>query len=329
VISVVIVAYGSAEALAGTLPALAAELQPGDEVIVVDNGSTDGSAEVAREYGRVIESAENLGFPAACNLGAKDARGELLVFLNPDAVPERGWGEAIRRPLDGPWVGWQGLVVSGGAVNASALEVHFTGVAWASVAHVDTPQEVTAVSGACLAVRAAEFRAIGGFAEGFFLYHEDVDLSLRLRLAGGRLGIEPAARVEHAYEFSKGGYKWRLLERNRWATLVRCWPGPVLAAVAPVLLATELAIWAAALAGGWAPEKARATREAFGLLPEWRRQRRAIQAARRITPATFASWLTPELSSPFLGPAVRASPLLRLYWSLARRAIATRTSPPA
>jgi GT2 family glycosyltransferase len=298
-------------------------------VIVVDNGSTDGSAEIAREYGRVIENSENSGFPAACNHGAAAAGGELLVFLNPDAVPEPGWGEAIRRPLGGPWTAWQGLVVADGKVNSSATDVHFTGVAWASSAEAAAPREVAALSGACLAVRTAEFRALGGFAEGFFLYHEDVDLSLRLRLAGGRLGIEPAARVEHAYEFAKGGYKWRLLERNRWATLVRCWPGPVLAAVFPALLATELAIWAAALAGGWAPEKWRATREVLRALPQWRRERRAIQAARRISPAEFAEWLTPELSSPFLGPAVHASPLLRVYWALARRAIATSTSPPA
>ena len=112
-------------------------------------------------------------------------------------------------------------------------------------------REVGYLSGACFAVRREAFDAVGGFDASYFLYHEDLDLSLRLRLAGGRLGVEPDARVEHDYEFVKGDYKWELMERNRWATLVRTWPGPVLAVVAPALLATELAIWLAAAAGGW------------------------------------------------------------------------------
>ena len=60
------------------------------------------------------------------------------------------------------------------------------------------------VSGACLAIPSSEFDELGGFAEDFFLYQEDVDLSLRLRLAGGRLGLEAGARVDHEYEFEKG-----------------------------------------------------------------------------------------------------------------------------
>ena len=69
--------------------------------------------------------------------------------------------------------------------------------------------------------------------EPFFLYHEDVDLSLRVRLAGGELGVEPAARVDHDYEFEKGADKWRYLERNRWATLIRTYPAALLAAAGP------------------------------------------------------------------------------------------------
>ena len=314
-LSVIVVAYNHAAALAATLPALQRELREGDEVIVVDNASLDESAELAREYATVIEAGQNLGFPAACNAGALAAGGDLLVFLNPDAVPQPGWGEAIRRPHDGPWVAWQGLVMSGEEVNSSGNVVHFTGITWAGAERAEGPREVPSASGACLAVRAAEFRAVGGFEAGFFLYHEDTDLSLRLRLAGGRIGIEPAAVVQHEYEFEKGGYKWRLLERNRWAVLVRCWPAKLLALSLPALLATELAIWLAAARGGWAAEKRRATIEAVRSLPRWRRERRTIR--RNVADAEFARWLTPDLTSPFLGP-VAGNPaviaLLRGYW---------------
>src|SRR5207342_3588613 len=91
------------------------------------------------------------------------------------------------------------------------------------------PREVGFASGACLAIPAASWRASGGFAPGYFLYHEDVELSLRLRLGGRRIGIEPRAVVDHDYEFGRTGEKLRLLERNRWLTVLRTYPAAVLA----------------------------------------------------------------------------------------------------
>jgi GT2 family glycosyltransferase len=344
-ISVVIVTYHSEAPLATTLPALTAELQPGDELIVVDNASRDGTLERVRALApgaRVLAGDANRGFPWACNEGAALAGGDILVFLNPDAAPRPGWGAAIRRPAeDGRgWAAWQALVMAddGRIVNTAGNVVHFTGVAWAGQAgrpleQADlSPREVGYLSGACMAVRREAFAAVGGFAPEFFLYHEDLDLSLRLRLAGGRLGLEPGARVEHAYEFDKGPHKWRYMERNRGATLVRCWPGPLLVLVAPALLATEGAIWAAAIAGGWSREKARATVELLGALPRLRRERRVIQRGRRITRAQFAAWLEPGLSSPFLGRAARSRLIdrgLHLYWRLVLRALRTRAASRA
>lgn len=336
-ISVVIVAYRSQEPLALTLPALERELRDGDELIVVDNASGDGTPDAVRALApsaRVVERTDNGGFAAGCNAGAAVAGGELLVFLNPDAVPLPGWGAAIRAPLERGegWDAWQALVLEPGGerVNTAGNVVHFTGVAWAGqagdlVAGAQLERrDVGYLSGACLAIPRERFAALGGFAEPYFLYHEDLDLSLRLRLAGGRVGMEPGAVVEHHYEFHKGGYKWRLMERNRWATLVRDWPGPVLAAAAPVLAVTELAIWAAALHGGWAGEKAQATREGLRALPRWLRERRAIQRTRAISPAAFARELEAVPSSAFLGPVaglpgVHAA--LRWYWRVALRAL--------
>ena len=155
-----------------------------------------------------------------------------------------GFRDAIEAPLAERrgWAAWQGLVtVDGGrTINSRGGDVHFTGIAWAGGAGepIGAPtgeagEEPGFVSGACLAVPARDFDELGGFAEEFFLYHEDVDLSLRLRLAGGALGVEGDARVDHDYEFEKGPAKWRRLERNRWATLVRTYPAGLLGLVMP------------------------------------------------------------------------------------------------
>jgi N-acetylglucosaminyl-diphospho-decaprenol L-rhamnosyltransferase len=361
-LSTIIVTHDSREAVQRTLPALVGQLRDGDELIVVDNASADGTQAAARELAPdavVIETGSNLGFGAACNRGAEAATSELLCFLNPDAAPAKGFRDAIELPLvdHRGWAAWQGLVTAdrGRTVNTRGGVVHYTGIAWAggagepvdAVAGASEPlarataaqgddaregdeagegdgtparslDEPGFVSGACLAIPRTAFLDHGGFAEDFFLYHEDVDLSLRVRLAGGRLGVEPRARVDHEYEFSKGAAKWRQLERNRWATLIRTYPAALVLLLAPGLLATELALVVTAATGGWLPQKLAAWADTLGSLPRLLRERSEIQARRTIGVLEFARALTADLDSPYLGATGRSGPLrtlLRGYWS--------------
>jgi GT2 family glycosyltransferase len=328
-LSVLIVAWNSREELGRTLPALLPELDVDDELIVVDNDSGDGTAEAVAALApaaRVLCSGRNAGFAGGCNLGAAEARGELLVILNPDAAPMPGFGEAIRRPwVEGRrWAAWQALVADQGAtaINSAGNPVHFTGIVWAGghgrpIEEAPPAEEVPALSGACLAIPRRTWEESGGFPERFFLYHEDVDLSLRLRLAGGALGIEPAAVVDHDYEFGAREHKWRWLERNRWAFLIRVYPVSLLALLAPALLATELALIPASFAGGWGRQKLASMLEVARWLPRLLRERRQVQATRTVSAAEFAAWLTPDLDSPFIPALARSAParfLLRSYW---------------
>ena len=344
--------------MARTLPALLAELRPGDELIVVDNDSADGTADAVRELApeaRLIEPGANLGFGAGCNLGASEARGDLLLFLNPDARPQPGFRDAIETPLTAGrrWAAWQGLVTAddGRVVNTRGGVVHFTGIAWAGgagepvqvagrapgVGPGEHPQreapgrepgptpgahspEPGFVSGACLAIPRERFVQVGGFAEDFHLYHEDVDLSLRLRLAGGKLGVEPGARVDHEYEFAKGTGKWRYLERNRWATIVRTYPLALLAATAPALLVTELVLIAVAARGGWLGAKLAAWGDFLRALPRHLRERHGIQRRRTVSARELAAALSADLGSIYLGGLGRSRvirSLLRAYWRAA------------
>ena len=314
-----------------TLRPLVGQLRDDDELIVIDNASSDGTPEAVREAApdaTVIEANGNLGFAAASNRGAALVSGELLLFLNPDAVVAPGFREAVELPLteNRGWAAWQGLVTAQGAqvINSRGGAVHFTGIAWAGgagepvaegVAPIDEPGFV---SGACLAIPAADFEEAGGFAEPFFLYHEDVDLSLRLRLAGGRLGTETRARADHDYDFAKGPEKWRHLERNRWATVIRTYPAALLALIAPALVVTELALVPISIVGGWAPQKLASWLDVARWLPRLLRERRRIQAGRQVSTEAFARALTPDLDSSYLGAASRSRLLrasLRAYWS--------------
>jgi len=332
-LSVLIVAFESRGDLGKTLPALLRELGEDDDLIVVENKPGDGSAEVVRELApraRIVSPGRNTGFAGGANAGAEVAQGDLLVLLNPDAVPQPGFGEAIRRPWqeERGWSAWQALVADGAGetINSAGNPIHFTGIVWAGghgrpLGEASAPVEVPLLSGACLAIPLDRWRRLDGFPAEFFMYHEDVDLSIRLRMQGGTVGIEPTAVVAHDYDFGASAEKWRWLERNRLAFLVRTYPAALLALLAPALLATELALLPVAAAGGWVTQKLRANREVIRWLPRLLRERRAIQRRGAVSAAEFAAWLTPDLDSDLISPLVRSRParlLLRGYWRLVR-----------
>jgi len=345
-LSVVVVTYNCREVVGRSLPPLVEQLRDGDELIVLDNASADGTAGAVRELAPdaiVFESGENLGFAAGCNAAAERATGDLMVLLNPDAIVQPGFRDAIEAPAaDGRgWGAWMGLVTDEGGrlVNTEGGVVHFTGIAWAggagrardAASGDGRPREVGFASGACLAIPRRSWEALGGFPPEYFLYGEDVDLSLRVRLAGGRVGVEPAALVDHEYEFRKGERKWRYLERNRWATIVRTFPAPLLALLAPALAATEVALVAVSVAGGWWRQKLGAWVDVARWMPRLLRERREIATRRRISTSEFADALTPELDSDYLVRASRFAPLrwaLRAYWSVVRLLLAAGSADP-
>ncbi len=330
-IAAIVVTHDSGAAVLRTLREVAAQLGPGDALTVIDNASSDGTpaaVQAAIPSARVIETGTNLGFAAACNQAAAATEGDLLLFLNPDARPAAGCVAALRsaaaqRP---DWGAWQALVTlpGGEQVNTSGGIVHFLGFGWAGdcdepVATVAAePHAVPFASGAALVVRRSAWERAGGFDAAYFMYAEDLELSLRLRLMGYGVGIVPAARVEHDYDFDKGAYKWFLLERNRWRTLLRVYPAPLLALLAPALLAFELALLPLAARDGWLGPKLRAQLAAARMLPALLRERSRVQATRAVPVRRWAQEsLGARLDSPFLGAASRSRPLVALqarYW---------------
>jgi GT2 family glycosyltransferase len=329
-LSVIIVTWNERDLVERCLPPLVQQLRPGDELIVADNASEDGTLHSVRRLApnaRTIAMPRNAGYMPACNRAAGQASGDVLLLLDADAIVAPGFCDLIRRPLwDGRgWDAWMGLLTMDAErqVNTSGGIVHFTGISWAGdvgrpTDEVDpTPREVGFATGCCMAITAETWARHPGFPEHFFLYCDDVDYSLRVRLAGGRIGIEPAAKVDHLYDFTKRRVKWRLLERNRWATVVRTYPRELFVLVLPGLILTEIAVLALAARGGWARHKLLAIADVVRAFPRLLRERRQIQSQRAISASDFASYMTADLSSPYLGRAGRSLALraaLRGYW---------------
>lgn len=332
-IAVVLVTHDSADFLPATLTALVPQLRDDDELLIVDNVSGDGTPDVVRERfprATVLETGANLGFAGGCNAGAAATTAELLLFLNPDATPQAGCLDGLRAAAGAhpDWGAWQALVTlpGGTAINTSGGITHYLGISWAG--ECDEPvrpapdNEVGFASGAAVVVRRPAWEQVGGFDADFFMYMEDVDLSLRLRLAGFRVGIARTAVVEHDYDFDKGTRKWFLLERNRWRTVVRVYPPRLLALLTLPLLLFELALLPVAAAGGWLPMKLRAQWAVARELPRLRAERRRVQGLRRVDESTFAAGLTASLDSPYLAAARRLGPLVRAqgaFWGLVLR----------
>ncbi len=334
-IAVVVVTHQSAEHLPRLVAALAGQLGDEDELVIVDNASTDGTPATARSLGRqvrVLETGSNLGFAAGCHVGADSTRAPLLLFLNPDSEPQPSClgllRSAAREHPD--WGAWQAAVLlEDGRINTSGGVVHYLGIGWAG----DCERPISALpgedleipfpSGAAMVVRRGVWEQLGGLDPAYFMYGEDLDLGLRLWLAGHRVGLVPAARVTHSYEFEKGSSKWFWLERNRWRTVLSVYPAALLVLLAPALLAAEVGLLAIAARQGWLGAKLRAQAATIVGLPRSLSRRRAVQGTRRIGANELSEHLTASLESPYLAAA--SSPWLSVpqatYWRLVRQAL--------
>ncbi len=280
------------------------------EVIVVDNGSTDGSlALLARDYPevQVLALGENRGFAGACNAGMRAARGEFLVLLNNDTEADPRWLEevvaAFRRHPEAGLVASKMRLFDRRDVLHTAGDYYRVdgrpgnrGVWETDVGQYDREEYVFSACGGSAAYRRAMLDEIGLLDEDFFYSCEDVDLAWRAQLAGWRCVYAPRAVVYHKLSATGGGVTASFYDgRNFIYLLVKDYPGDLWRRYWRAILRAQLRLAGEALRA-WRGAAARARLRGMlaGLLgiPRMLRKRRAVQRTRRVDTAYLLSVLT-------------------------------------
>ncbi len=308
-VSIIIPHQAGTEILLACLGSLASDPSyPSAEILLVDNGSRDGSVEEAQRRFpgiRVLRLPENQGYAGGCNRGIEASRGKYVVLLNDDTELEPGWlRELVRAAEEDPGVGaCQPKIRSlrdpahfeySGAAGGLMDIYGYPFSRGRLMDHVeedrgqyDDPAEIFWASGVCMLVRRAALLEAGAFDEEFFAYMEEIDLCWRLRLQGFRSVYVPSAVVYHigGYSLDKRVLKRMYLNhRNSLAMLLKNYSARSLLWVLPVKLLLEAGIAAGALLRN--PRRSRAVLMAFAWqafhLPTVWRLRAAVQGRRRV-----------------------------------------------
>jgi GT2 family glycosyltransferase len=296
-VSIIILNYEGRTWLEKCLNSAVAELAADCELIVVDNGSTDGSVEFVQQSFpsvRVLPLGRNTGFAAGNNAGAQAASGHYLAFLNNDAAPQAGWLSALRRALDGdPEVALAASCIvfmhDPAIVDSAGDGITRWGGAFkrghgGPVREARGGGDVFGACGAAFLVRRGAFQELGGFDSAFFAVYEDVDLSYRFQLRGFRCKYVPDAVVHHAGSGTLGrlsansvfwgqrNLEWMYFKNTPWPLLLITLPGHAVYDLAAALYFARSGHFGTFVSAKWS-----ALRDTARV---WR-QRRDVQRSRR------------------------------------------------
>ncbi len=317
----VLVNWNRRELLLACLRSLQKQTVSGFEVVLVDNGSTDGSAEAAaKEFMqnsqfclRVIQNRANVGFCAANNQGFEAARGRFLALLNNDAEAEPQWLEELLKGLEvAPDVGMAASKIlvhedprridKAGHLIYPDGQNRGRGSGQVDEGQFDRFEEILWPDGCAAMYRREMLDEIGGFDEDLFAYGDDAELGMRARIAGWRCFYAPKAVVRHHRGATLGLLSERrltLIERNRVLLVVKHFPARLfLASFGYFAARVGAGIWAAARGKGEVGRfpgirgkltvvsaLVRGNWEAWKLVPRTLRKRRQLRPLRRLNPA--------------------------------------------
>jgi GT2 family glycosyltransferase len=310
-VSLVIVNWNGAQLLPDCLDAVVQQNRPADEIIVVDNASTDTSRALLRHHYpwiRVLPLPRNLGFAGGTNAGIATSHGDIVVTLNNDTMPERGWLAALCAPFAanaqlGSTMSTMVFAHAPDCVAAAGLAVYENGLVLEDLALTSRatlpagPRPIFGPSAGAAAYRRAMLDDVGHFDEYFFLYLEDADLAWRAQLRGWESLHIPGAVARHLYSASsKQGspLKSYHLARNRLWCLRKNLPRNLARHYARTIASYDVGALAfAILRQDWASLRGRRVGLGGDQIVG---QRQAIQATRTVDSAAIQRWFKPAPS---------------------------------
>ena len=301
-VTVVIVNWNGGTLLADCLAHLRRQTLPPRRIVVVDNGSTDGSTQIAARFPEVEFRllGKNCGFAAANNLAVAEANTEYVALLNPDANPAADWLERLMAaatafPHVSAFGSRQMMQCPEPTIDGLGDIYHISGLTWRrgfgrplDGGDLES-RDVFSACGAAVLYRRSVYLRAGGFDESFFCYCEDVDLGFRLLLAGERSRYVADAVVAHRGASSSGGHHSAFSvyygHRNLVWTFVKNVPTPFFWLLLPLHIAQNLTILACFVLRGQGRTILRSKWDAILGVPDAWRKRRLVQTA-RVVPLT-------------------------------------------
>jgi GT2 family glycosyltransferase len=308
-ISVIILNWNGRKFLQECLDSLMAQTFRDFETVLVDNGSTDGSAEFVREsypWVRLVELPENTGFADGNNRGLAACDGEFIVTLNNDTkVAHDFLAELVRAVAGDAQIGMSAAKMRNyyqpERIDAAGLKIGMNGLGYnIGIGETDAGQyDGAAVFGPCggaALYRRAMLEEVGFFDADFFAYYEDFDLAWRGRLAGWGCVAAPRALVYHVHSATSGEwsrFKVYQTHRNKWYVIIKNWPlGFLLKRLPGVLVFDAAALFLAVLKGrGGAAVQARL--DVVKNLGRLLANRREVQARSKLSSGEIESLFSP------------------------------------
>ncbi|MGB7808647.1 glycosyltransferase family 2 protein [Methanoregula sp.] len=249
VATIVIVTYKSENEIKDCINSLVLQSFKAYEIIIVDNSPDNDTVNIVKKdfpFIKLIKNKKNSGYGAGNNIGVKLARGEYIVILNPDTVVDRDWLKELLKPIitnERIITTSKILTKDGRMINTCGNIIHFTGLAFTRGYGMNpdsypTAEYVEEFSGCSFAIKKSIYLKLGGFDDNIFLYHDDVDFSIRAQLNGFKILYVPHSIVFHDYQLKVSPEKIYFLEKGRYIILrkylttsdfVRIWPSLLMA----------------------------------------------------------------------------------------------------
>lgn len=309
------------------------------KVFFVDNASTDDSLNfVQSNYPdiAIIKNQENTGFALGNNIGIKQAMSEnfeYLFLLNQDTICEPDFLKKLLAVIEadhqiGAVQPRLMLYPEKDKVNSLGNAIHYLGFGFSAGCYQQfdnnlQPRKIAYASGAAVLYRKSTLEKVGLFDPEFFMYHEDLDLGWRLRMAGYDILLVPAAVIYHKYQFSKSIKKYYFMERNRFICLFENYKLATFLLILPALIVMEAGLFLFSLKSGFWQEKLRVyawflSIDNWGKIRKERKGKRIIRVRKdrelvelftgKIENQEIDNWLLKYL----------ANPVFNAYWQVVK-----------